>query len=531
MGAHSGRSRLLAAGRWLTGFIALGAFVLYQFGAMRRNSDEAGSLLAGYEMLHGNYLLSAWTLPPDSYWLLDDLAYGLMTVFAGLRPSLLYILPASIWALVVMLAIGLARSAPRPAGGGGALAPAVLLVFPPLVYGDALHFIGDAPGHVLTIACSLAAVGLIERYLAKAARPAVVLVPYCLICIIAASSDPFSLVVLFLPAGLTLCLAALDRTWARPATLLACTAVSWLAGDALAARVVAYGGFSVAPQDARLCDLQDLPAHAALAARDVITLFGANFSSRPLGGLGGAMPALARLPLLMLGIGVVWHEARRIWHVALSGGKIERPFDPISLFSVSAILATIAAVVLSRYILDETSIRYFVPVLVFCAIALARSRAMTRRWRLLLLLQLSLAACVALVLPPGRSGGPPGGDDPVAVVRLLRQQGLDEGYGGYWDASVVTVFSRGAIHVRAAVRGGRCGLQPYQWISSSRWYADPAGRQKRFVIVRTSPNVFFDQRDVLAAYGAPQRIYALGALLIDVYPPGTLSGGCAGRSG
>ena len=101
-----------------------------------------------------------------------------MTLFAGLRPSLLYILPASIWALVVMLASGLARGDLRPAGGA-ALAPAVLLVFPPLVYGDALHFIGDAPGHVLTIACSLAAIALIERYLAKAAQPAVVLVPYC----------------------------------------------------------------------------------------------------------------------------------------------------------------------------------------------------------------------------------------------------------------------------------------------------------------------------------------------------------------
>ena len=315
--------------------------------------------------------------------------------------------------------------------------------------------------------------------------------------------------------------------------LLACTAASWFAGYILADRVVEAGGFLVALQDTRLCDLQDLPGHVFLAVRDVMTLFGTNFSSKPLGGLDGAAPAIVRLPLLVLSIGIVWHEARRIWQVALADREIERPIDLIDLFSVSATLATIGAAVLSRYLLDETSIRYFVPVLVFSAIVLGRREAPTIRWRILLLFQLSLAACVALILPVGQLGDPARQDSPSNVARFLRQHRLDEGYAGYWDASVVTVFSHGTIHVRAAIRGGRYGLQPYLWISSSRWYreADRGGRQTTFVIVRTSSNTFFNQSDVLEHYGAPERIYPLGTLLIDVYEPGTLSRGCAGTSG
>ena len=409
----------------------------------------------------------------------------------------------------------------------------MLLVFPPLVYGDALHFIGDAPGHVLTIACSLAAIVLIERYLEAVARASLLLIPFCLICVVAASSDPFGLVVLLIPACVTLLYAAGERGWRRPATLLACTAGSWSAGYALAAQVMAGGGFSVTLQDSRLCDLRDLPAHAFMAASGLMTLFGANFSSRPLAGLDGAFPAIARLPLLLLSVGIVWHEARRMWQVALSDSEIERRFDVINLFSVSVILATIGSVVLSRYVLDMTSIRYFVPVLVFSAIVLARSEAKNIRWRILLLLQLSLAASVALILPVGRLGDATRQDEPANVARFLRQHRLVEGYGGYWDASIVTVYSHGSVHVRPAVRGGRCGLLPYPSISSSRWYedADRAERQKTFVIVRTSSNTFFNQGEVLEHYGAPQRVYALGSLLIDVYGPGTLSRGCPARSG
>ncbi len=215
---------LAGAGR-LAGLVLLCAFFLYQLGGIRRNSDEAGSLLAGYEMLHGNFFLAGWTLPPDSYWLLDDLAYGVMTVVTGLRPSLLYLLPALIWALVVMLAMRLARTGPRRSAPGRGLAPVILLVFPPLVYGDALHFIGDSPGHVLTIACGLAGIALIERYLMTAGRRSAALVPYCLICMIAASSDPFSLVVLFIPVCLTLLCKAAERRSPRLAEVRGCTAV------------------------------------------------------------------------------------------------------------------------------------------------------------------------------------------------------------------------------------------------------------------------------------------------------------------
>ena len=84
----------------------------------------------------------------------------------------------------------------------------------------------------------------------------------------------------------------------------------------------------------------------------------------------------------------------------------------------------------------------------------------------------------------------------------MRQRHLTEGIGGYWDSSVITVDTDGAITVRA-VTG--C-LQPYAWESKPAWY-DPAGHQASFVL-ESSATGYFSHWLV-----SPAALRRLGALL------------------
>jgi hypothetical protein len=65
----------------------------------------------------------------------------------------------------------------------------------------------------------------------------------------------------------------------------------------------------------------------------------------------------------------------------------------------------------------------------------------------------------------------PAAPDPFARLEaFLGQHHLTEGVGGYWNSSVITVDTGGAVTVRAVTQG--C-LQPYAWESKAAWY-DPA---------------------------------------------------------
>ncbi|HET6185431.1 MAG TPA: hypothetical protein VFE59_00340, partial [Trebonia sp.] len=86
---------------------------------------------------------------------------------------------------------------------------------------------------------------------------------------------------------------------------------------------------------------------------------------------------------------------------------------------------------------------------------------------------------------------------------FLRQHHLTEGVGGYWNSSVITVGTGGAVTVRAVTQG--C-LQPYAWESKPAWY-DPAGHAASFVL-ESSGTGYFSQWQA-----SPAALRRLGALL------------------
>jgi hypothetical protein len=97
----------------------------------------------------------------------------------------------------------------------------------------------------------------------------------------------------------------------------------------------------------------------------------------------------------------------------------------------------------------------------------------------------------------------PAAADPFARLEsFLIAHHLRSGIGGYWQASVITVGTGGAVTIRA-VTG--C-LQPYAWESKPAWY-DPAARTASFVLESGGTGYFSQWR------ASPAALRRLGPLL------------------
>jgi hypothetical protein len=108
------------------------------------------------------------------------------------------------------------------------------------------------------------------------------------------------------------------------------------------------------------------------------------------------------------------------------------------------------------------------------------------------------------------------------LVTFLQAHHLTSGIGGYWESSVATVGSGGAVTIRAVLPGT---LAPDLWEAKASWY-DPAHNQANFLVTSKTPGFFNHwqpDQAVLAKLGAPVRIYHTGPYTVYVYDKNLLA--------
>ena len=236
----------------------------------------------------------------------------------------------------------------------------------------------------------------------------------------------------------------------------------------------ASGGFFLHPVPYQLAPVHTWPKHAWVTGEGLLALFGA----RP----QGPAAALAFALLHLAGVALVaWAMARVARHF------ISWP-DMISQILLVAMVINVVAYVPST-LADATDLnaREFAIVLPFGAVLAGRALApslpaglrwaglrwadlgwagLPRRRRVAALLAGALLAGYAASL--GYAAAQPA--VPPANARLatfLAAHHLTSGIGGYWESSVVTVGSDGAVTIRAVLPGT---LQPDLWEAKGSWY-------------------------------------------------------------
>jgi hypothetical protein len=524
---------------------ALGAAVL--FAAYLRvsrtypvNSDGANIMLMSWDMLHGNVLLHGWALSDVSFYPTELPQYAMLEALFGLHADTAHIAAAMTYTLAVLLAVLLARGR---ASGRAAWPPmaltGALMIAPQLGVGVFVLLL--SVGHIGTAVPLMVTFLVIDRLLPGtrlSLRSALVPVVVALLLTWALVADPLVLVVGIVPL-VAVCAVRIIRAVAAagPGERGAVLRARWYEVSLAAAAVLAYGlaalvnwllrasgGFVLHSLDYQLAPVHTWPKHAWVTGEGLLALFGA----RPAGPAAQLAFALLHLAGVALVAWAMWRVARRFFGWP----------DLISQVLLVAIVVNVLVYVPSTLAsATDLNAREFAVVLPFGAVLAGRTLASRLPggapgwlrgsvggggggWQAGLAAALAAGYLASLGYAVAQPSAPPANEQ---LAAFLAAHHLTDGLGGYWQSSIVTVDSGGAITVRAVWADT---LRPYPWESKASWF-DPRSHRATFLVTDSQPgffNYWEPSRTALAAYGAPARTYRVGPYTVLVWDKNLLTG-------
>jgi hypothetical protein len=498
------------------------------------NSDESNDLLMAWDMLHGNVLLHGWYLSDVSFITTELPQYVLLVRLFGLHTDTAHIAAAMTYTLVVLLAVLLARGrVSRREAGPRMLLTAGLMFAPQLGVGVFVLLL--SLGHIGTAVPLLLTWLVIDR-----AGPGRWVVPVLagLLLTWVLVADPLVLLVGVVPL-VAVCAMRVARGlslaqrehggqpgWVRESlrahSVELSLAVAAILAQGLASVIGrllrAGGGFFLHPVPYQLAPVHTWPKHAWVTAEGLLALFGAKPQ--------GPAPALAFAVLHLAGVALVaWALLRVARHF------VSWP-DMISQILLVAMVVNVIAYVPSTLAnATDLNAREFAVVLPFGAVLAGRTlgglrpgagRRRPRRVTAVILLAGAVLAGYGASL--GYAAAQPSAPPMNArLADFLAAHHLTSGIGGYWESSVVTVGTGGAVTIRAVLPGT---LQPDPWEAKGSWY-DPAKNRANFLVTSSTPGFFNHWQPnpaALAALGRPARTYHVGPYTVYVWNKNLLAG-------
>lgn len=518
--------------RWVSviaGMIALAVASLWVAGVYHLSwlvaegqSDSASVVLMGHAMSQGNVLLHGWTVGADSFWLTNDALTGLVGLEEGVGPAVLHQVPVALDVLLVGVAAWLARS---HSGGlrpwvGAALAFAIVGL-PSL---SLAHLLLQDAEHAATVLCCLLAFACFES--GRFVKAWLLGVAALTVAILA---DPLSLVVGVLPIAVTGGLWALcERRWPPLVAPLAGAALAVALARLGRLAVEWLGGFHTSGAPSLVPPAQWL---ANLRGGSVLLWHLA----------GGGIPPSASATRVLVSVGTSLGAALAAAGLASgtrvfvrdlvrgsrkpSGQVQERHLDHLLTVAVYADIG--AFVVLAQSPTVEEVGRYLLPGLVYGAVLVGRRLGFTlgrMPLRPALAVSAIVAICALAYLGAFAAGqrGRPSYDPPQQLADWLSSQHLHNGWGGYWESSVVTVDSRQTAVVRPVqTMDGR--LVPLVDNASTAWFAIPPSGGRGFVAfnpgeyVPDEASVDVNAASAQATFGPASEFHQVGPYEVLVW--------------
>jgi hypothetical protein len=515
------RRQVTAAG------LALAAAALFfcywrQSQAVPLSSDGSSNVLQAWAMLHGNLLLHNWWVSDVSFYTTELPQYMLIEALAGLGPWVVHAAAAMTFTLLVLLAAILAKGSARGAAGWArALLAAGLMVSPQL---SATSILLLAPDHTGTAVPLLVIWLLIERAKPRWYVPVLV----CLLFTVTMVGDSIILLTGIVPlvlVGTGRALAGLIRRGKRHAviwyelSLAGAAAVAGVAGSFGPRLMAALGGYRQSPVGADT-DLSQLQHGSLVTLQGFLELFGANFfdTSIPV-----ARPAFEVVFIAVHLAGVILV----VWALGVALARIFRPGELLVPVFAVAVVANLAAYMISTHAQDLLGAREMAAVLPLGAVLAGRvlgdriaacTRA-ARAWFVPALSVLAVSYLAALGFNAAQAAVP-AQNQPLAS--WLAAHGLTRGLASYWQANSTTVASGGRVVVSAVLPDAGDYLVPYLWESDLAAY-DPARYYANFVVV-DGPSAWPGmQQSAQLTFGRPALSYHADGYTILVWNTNVLA--------
>ena len=457
--------------------VALGVLsvVLYVAGSHAGpvDADSATVVLEGAAMRHGNLGLAGWALSRDSFWTVDAIAYLLGVLVEGIRPVLVYAVPAVLAALVVLVAAALARA--QATRAGRLVAVVVVLCLLALPSRALSLFYLQGPYHVGTALFALLAfVGLRSRRFGWGWAAAVALLGLGML-------GDLQLAVFGSAPALGAGLAAMLRRRSVRAGISTAAAAPASVLVAVVARELAdrFGTFSVnranptASPSQMLHNLHDIgrigpallgvgrgpyfPTEMPTALSDLHVVLIAALV------LGAVAALVTGMRGLVVGSTASLGAGEGDWHV-----------EDLLVLAFLADIATFCRLDMAG---NPQFARYLTAAIIFGAVLAARllgglaDHATRRAARV----AVGVAAALFLAFGAGfgatLAGTTAAANPATSLATFLEQHHLYRGLGDYWSASIVTVESSDRVVVRPVVDAPNGRVFRYSRETNAAWYA------------------------------------------------------------
>jgi hypothetical protein len=514
-----GLSRTVRLSLVLIGFLALVA-ILYTAGlhAFPGDSDGATAVLEGQSMSGGNLALDHWWLSMDSFWTVDALFYTAAVPIFGVSRLLLYLVPAVIAALVIVVGAVLARGSRRGLAAALALGTTIaLLALPNPVLA---MFILRGPLHVGTMLWCLLAFAILQR-----ARPRWGCVLVAVIFAAGILGDLQTVPLGIAPAfGAGVIAMVRRRSWRAGWPAIAASLGGLMLAYAARKVAVAIGTFSIGRANDRatthqiLLNVGHLPSWGA-------QIFGVGNGANGRAGVPVLLASMRIFGLLLVLVAIGWALTRAISGMIAGSGDDDSRLEDLLLLACLGDLCFYLT--LTTTTTDPAYIRYLSPIVVFGAILAGRfvghvvsqgrpQWSAHRRTRRAggTLVTLVLASWVAGFAITASGATPPATSEDL--IASLQSRGLTQGLGDYWSASVTTVTSKDQIRVRPVIASEDDGhLIVYRRQASADWYRD---QSFNFLVFDESvPWGNVTTATVTATFGSPVESYRVGIYRVMVF--------------
>ncbi len=546
----SAGGRLTAVRRWarshaiaLAGLplAAIVLFTLYLHEARTAplNGDGAGNALQAWDMLHGNLLLSHWSVSDVNFYLTELPEYMLVEAVHGLSGDVTHIAAALTYTLAVLLACWLARG--RARGAQAVVRVLIVLVIMLAAPGPGVGTVVllDSPDHFGTSVPVL----LIYLVLDRLPRRRSTLVLLFLMLVWAGTSDS---TVFFLAVGGVAVVAGL-RLWRGEGDrrydgwLLAVAVLTAGVAEELPKLISRLGGFSMHPPAMLFNTEQQMPQAFWQSIGSFLQLFGADFfglSPVTAKGNGGLTVDVNTVIVLLHLIGAALAAvalakvARRLrgadpgnlagYGDDDSGAGARGDNDLVVRMITVGVLLNLAALVFSsQYTGGGREIAGTMPL---AAVVAARTLAprMGQRKHIAVFGAFAVLFGAVLVHHASAKSQPPYAH---SVEVWLKQNGYTYGLGGYWTSHSISVDSGGTIQV-SPVNTGPKGITQYDWEAKSTWY-DPDQHYANFLVVdlaNPSALKYATPQQAAAQFGPPERTVPIGGWEILIWNKNLLAG-------
>lgn len=509
-------------------FIILAVVYYYSFCRFPRSSDDASVLLEGHEMCNGNWRLKGWLLPDDNFLTSAVLLYAIFGKFFGFTPLLMFCVPAIVWAAVASLSVALAQGGRIGTEKWLAMAAVATPVLLPIIRNNGAMYVIAHDLHPGTIFYVLLSFFLAKKVILRQDKHSTaMLIAYTCVMCLAVFGDTFAIFIGAIPVIVVAAYFAVYSNKSRQnLLLLLLTVLAVVVGKVLVEVNTQSGGFTIFHLPMRFVSFDDLGRNIAWAVQYFFIVFGCDFFGKDVFELSIDGPALAliRLPFLALLIAAFVLLGKKLFarsKAANSKWTTSESDYLCALLAISVTIVTLAAV-FSTQMVNATSIRYFLPALVFGAILIARTQINTRWFGAYLYIALSASLAFSLSAyaqnPRGAVLMPKELD---AVSNWLSNNDFSYGFGPYWSSSIITAATQNRITVRALIAAPGGKVKPWEWMADKRWFRDGAisGLRPFFVLTHDAEEEFFREADVLRTLGEPRVKHEIGAYIINIYDP------------